>query len=310
MAVSPEPPLRLSTVILPVYRWAEDGRRIWRRAEELGFHTGYTYDHLSWRSFRDGPWFGALPTLTAAAAATERMRLGTLVTSPNFRHPVTLAKELITLDDVSGGRVTLGIGAGGTGFDATALGHDAWGPRERADRFAEFTRLLDKLLSEPGPGGVSYQGDFYSAHEVRTIPGCVQRPRVPFAVAATGPRGMRLAARHGQAWVTYGDPRTFDGTAADFHRGLARQVELLETVCVEAGREPDALGRILLAAAGTPAGTDPLASVDAFVDYAGRCAELGFTELVLHWPVPDSVFDADVDVFERVATEGLRQLAG
>lgn len=102
--------MRLSTVILPVYRWSE-GREVWRRAEELGFDSAYTYDHLSWRAFRDRPWFGAVPTLTAAAAVTERLRLGTLVTSPNFRHPVTLAKDLISLDDISDGRITLGIGA-------------------------------------------------------------------------------------------------------------------------------------------------------------------------------------------------------
>lgn len=125
--------LRLSTVILPYRRWHEGGRSTWTRAEQLGFHTAYTYDHLSWRSFRDGPWFGAVPTLTAAASVTERLRLGTLVTSPNFRHPVTLAKELISLDDISGGRITLGIGAGGTGFDATALGQEPWTPRERAE---------------------------------------------------------------------------------------------------------------------------------------------------------------------------------
>ncbi|MFF0446056.1 LLM class flavin-dependent oxidoreductase [Streptomyces sp. NPDC004609] len=71
---------RLSTVILPVRPWREGGQEQWTRAEELGFHTAYTYDHLSWRTFRDGPWFGALPTLTAAATATERLRLGTLVT--------------------------------------------------------------------------------------------------------------------------------------------------------------------------------------------------------------------------------------
>ena len=67
---------------------------MWRRAEELGFHAAYTYDHLSWRSFRDQPWFGAVPTLTAAATAaataTERMRLGTLVTSVNPRSPITV----------------------------------------------------------------------------------------------------------------------------------------------------------------------------------------------------------------------------
>jgi len=80
--------MRLSTVILPIYRWAE-GREVWRRAEELGFDTAYTYDHLSWRTFRDGPWFGAVPTLTAAAAATERIRLGTLVTSVKPRSCIT-----------------------------------------------------------------------------------------------------------------------------------------------------------------------------------------------------------------------------
>src|SRR5690242_7093990 len=140
--------LRLSTVILPYRRWSEGGRAAWQRAEELGFHTAYTYDHLSWRTFRDEPWFGAVPTLTAAAAAIERIRLGTLVTSPNFRHPVTLAKELVTMDDVSGGRLTVGIGAGGVGFDATAMGQQAWSPKERTERFEEFLPLLDRLLTQ------------------------------------------------------------------------------------------------------------------------------------------------------------------
>ncbi len=210
--------LRLSTVILPYRRWHEGGRAAWERAEQLGFHAAYTYDHLSWRSFRDGPWFGAVPTLTAAAAVTERLRLGTLVTSPNFRHPVTLAKELISLDDISAGRITLGIGAGGTGFDATALGQEPWTPRERADRFAEFLALLDRLLTQDA---VSYEGDFYAAHEARNIPGCVQRPRLPFAVAATGPRGLRLAAQYGQAWVTTGDPKLYEnGTPEQSLRAL------------------------------------------------------------------------------------------
>ena len=80
--------MRLSTVILPIHRWSE-GQKIWRRAEDLSFHAAYTYDHLSWRSFREEPWFGAVPTLTAAATATERIRLGTLVTSVNPFSPIT-----------------------------------------------------------------------------------------------------------------------------------------------------------------------------------------------------------------------------
>ncbi|GGN03088.1 LLM class flavin-dependent oxidoreductase [Streptomyces fuscichromogenes] len=297
--------LRLSTVILPHRRWHEGGRSAWTRAEELGFHTAYTYDHLSWRTFRDGPWFGAVPTLTAAASVTDRIRLGTLVTSPNFRHPVTLAKELISLDDVSGGRVTLGIGAGGTGFDATALGQEPWTPRERADRFAEFVALLDRLLTEDS---VTSEGEFYSAGEARNIPGCVQRPRLPFAVAATGPRGLKLAARHGQAWVTTGDPKLYEtGTPEQSFEALRGQLGKLADTCAATGRDASELGKVLLTGF-TPDRSRPLESLDAFVDFAGRYQELGFTELVIHWPVPDSVFATEEKVFERIAMEAPAQL--
>ncbi|MGV9785589.1 LLM class flavin-dependent oxidoreductase [Streptomyces sp. NPDC003435] len=297
--------MHLSTVILPVDRWHEGGRAKWQRAEELGFHAAYTYDHLSWRTFRDGPWFGALPPLTAAAGVTERLRLGTLVTSPNFRHPVTLAKELISLDDISGGRITLGVGAGGSGFDATALGQEAWSPRERADRFAEFVSLLDRLLTEDA---VSYAGDFYSAHEARDIPGCVQRPRLPFAVAATGPRGLKLAARYGQAWVTTGDPKLFEtGTPEQSVLAVEGQIGRLTEACAEIGRDVADLDKIMLTGF-TPDRARPLESVDAFVDFAGRYAALGVTELVIHWPIADSDFAADQAVFEKIATEAVAQL--
>ncbi|MEV0414395.1 LLM class flavin-dependent oxidoreductase [Streptomyces sp. NPDC050448] len=297
--------LRLSTVILPVRPWREGGRDQWVRAEKLGFHTAYTYDHLTWRSFRDLPWFGAIPTLTAAAAATEKMRLGTLVTSPNFRHPVTLAKELMSLDDISGGRFTLGIGAGGNGFDATALGQDPWSPRERADRFAEFVPLLDRLLTE---AAVSGRGTFYSADEARNIPGCVQQPRLPFAVAANGPRGLKLAAAHGQAWVTTGDPKLFEeGTPEQSLEAIRGQLARLDKALAEIGRAPEPMEKILLTGF-TPDRNTMLDSVDAFVDFAGRHRELGITEIVIHAPIPDSEFAADEDVFEEIATEGLAQL--
>ncbi|WP_433546722.1 LLM class flavin-dependent oxidoreductase [Streptomyces sp. CA-294286] len=300
--------MRLSTVILPIRRWHEGGREVWQRAEDLGFHAAYTYDHLSWRvPFREGPWFGALPTLTAAASATDRMRLGTLVTSPNFRHPVTLAKELISLDDVSDGRLTLGIGAGSAGgYDATALlpeGARSWTPRERADRFAEFVPLLDRLLTEDA---VTHEGRFFSAGDVRNIPGCVQRPRLPFAVAATGPRGLKLAARYGQAWVTTGDPKLFaDGTPDQSLAAIGGQVAKLGAACEEIGRDARELGKILLTGF-TP--DRPLDSLDAFVDFAGRHAELGIDEIVLHWPIAGTQFAADEKIFEQVASEGLVQL--
>lgn len=300
--------MRVSTVILPIYRW-RDASSVWQRAEELGFHAAYTYDHLSWRSFRDRPWFGAVPTLTAAATVTDRLRLGTLVTSPNFRHPVTLAKELMNLDDVAQGRLSVGIGAGGSGFDATVLGQPTWTPVERADRFAEFVAVLDRLLTAGAAGSsTSVEGTYYSAVEARTLPGPVQWPRPPFVLAATGPRGLALTARLGQGWVTYGDPRGPADVPADQAPGVvARQLGRLADACLAAGRDPAELDKLLLQ--GSTA-EQPLQSVDAFVDWAGRYAELGITEVVVHWPVPDSVFATDPAVFERIATEGRAQVGG
>lgn len=285
--------VRVSVIILPIYsrRRADE---TWSHAEELGFHAAYTYDHLSWRSFRDGPWFGMVPTLAAAAYTTRTIRLGTMVTNPNYRHPVTLAKDLMTLDELSGGRITAGIGSGGTGFDATVLGNEPWSARERAQRFAEFLPLLGELLQ---CGAVTSHGDYYSAVEARNLPGCVQRPRIPFYVAANGSRSMRLAVEHGQGWVT---------TDLDTEReSIVAELAKFAQACDSAGRDPASLERVLVH---HPTSDEPLASVGAFVDWAGDCAELGFTELVLHWPVPESVFANDPAVFEAIATDGIPQL--
>lgn len=297
--VSPYPEgMRVSTCILPVWRWPE-AASVWRAADDLDFHAAYTYDHLSWREFRDKTWFGAVPTLAAAATATRRVRLGTLISSPNYREPVLFAKDVMTLDDLSNGRMTVGLGAGTTGFDATVLGQEAWTPRERADRLRDFTVLLDRLLSEPV---VTHEDGLYRAHEARNIPGCVQRPRVPFAIAATGPRGYRLAAQHGQAWVTTGGGET----PAESHAMVRDQIIRLEQACADAGRDAGEVDRILLTGF-TP--EEPLASVDAFLDTANAYREAGITEIVIHWPIEDSQFAADQAVFERIALEAAPQLA-
>ena len=142
---------------------------------------------------------------------------------------------------------------------------------------------------------------------MRNIPGCVQRPRLPFAVAATGPRGMALAARHGQAWVTTGDPKLFEtGTPEQSRAAIAGQLDKLGAACAKIDRDPAEPDRILLTGF---APDRPLDSFDAFVDFAGTYAELGIDEIVLHWPIADSIFAADPVVFEKIATEGLAQLA-
>jgi alkanesulfonate monooxygenase SsuD/methylene tetrahydromethanopterin reductase-like flavin-dependent oxidoreductase (luciferase family) len=268
---------------------------IWRRAEELGFAHAWTYDHLAWRTLRDAPWFAALPTLTAAASVTERLRLGPLVASPNFRHPVSFAKELVTLDDVSAGRITLGIGAGGGGWDATMLGQEAWSVEERAARLAEFVELTDVLLREPA---ASFAGHYYRADEARTYPGCVQRPRIPFAIAASGPRGMGLAVTHAETWVTTG-PRHGGAplAAPEGARAVREQIDRLDVVCEQQARDPASLGRLVLTGPSLDAG---LGSPAAFDDVVASYSDAGVTDLVVHWPRASDPYAADPAVFERI----------
>jgi alkanesulfonate monooxygenase SsuD/methylene tetrahydromethanopterin reductase-like flavin-dependent oxidoreductase (luciferase family) len=278
--------MRFGVLILPDASWSV-ARERWQSAERLRFDHAWTYDHLTWRSLRDGPWFATTPTLTAAALATSRLRLGTLVASPTFRHPVTLAKELMTVDDISEGRITAGIGAGGDGFDATAVRTVAWSRGERAERFEEFVTLLDRLLTEPA---TSAEGRYYVANEARSIPGCRQRPRLPFAIAATGPRGLRLAAQYGATWI------------ASDSRGAGRDlVDRLGDACVAEGRDPASIGRLVLVGHRER----PLDSVGAFRDVAGRYEDAGFTDLVVHWPRQHEPFAADMALLERIAAEVL-----
>lgn len=291
--------VRIGVVILPEHRWPDAGRR-WRRAEELGFDHAWTYDHLAWRSLRDGPWFGAIPTLTAAAMVTDRIRLGTLVASPNFRHPVPFAKELMTLDDISGGRLVAGIGAGGTGWDAEMLGDEAWSRAERSERFAEFVALTDMLLRDPA--GASSTGRYYSAREARMLPGCVQQPRVPFALAAFGDRAMRVAAQYGDAWVTVGDPTRADAASAPLPGPegaavVASQVRRLEVACADVGRDPATLDRIVLTGVLLDGG---LASRATFEDTCAAYEAVGVTDLVVHWPRADGIYAGDDTAFEAL----------
>ncbi|TDV50996.1 LLM class flavin-dependent oxidoreductase [Actinophytocola oryzae] len=283
--------MRFGIVILPEYRWPLAEQR-WRAAESYGFDHAWTYDHVGWRSLVDGPWFDAVPTLTAAAMVTRRIRLGTLVASPNFRHPVPFARSLLALDDISGGRLTFGVGAGGTGgYDNVVLGGEPLTPRSRVDRFGEFVEQLDSLLTNER---TSIAGDYYTSVDARSAPGCAQRPRVPFVVAANGPRSMRVAVRFGQGWVTTGR----GGDTLD--EWWAAVGDLAKRFAETPGS--DGLDRYLSLDA---APVYSLSSVEAFHDFAGRAEELGFTDVVTHWPRDEGVYAGRMSTLESVVTDVL-----
>jgi len=289
--------MRYGIVILAQDRWPE-ARRKWTLAEELGFDHAWTYDHLSWRSLAGEPWGATVPTLTAAAAVTSRIRLGTFVASPNFRHPVPFAKELATVDDISRGRLMLGVGSGGTGFDAFVLGQPEYTPRQRHERFTEFVEHLDELLRfEPqGSDGFSFDGEWYTAVDARMVGLPAQAPRLPFIIAANGPKGLALVAKHGQGWVTTGPEGVTDD---EWWRKLTELSGRLDDAASAAGRDPLSIDRYLSLDSG---GTYSLSSTAAFDDLVGKAGELGFTDVISHWPRHDGIYAGSEDVLLEVAS--------
>ncbi len=291
--------LRLGVLILPEHRLPGLAEK-WSRAEGLGFGHAWTYDHIAWRELRDSAWFAAVPTLAAAAMVTSTIRLGTLVASPSFRHPVPFARELLTLDHIAGGRLTVGVGAGAQGWDESVLGQKPWSMPERLDRFAEFVDLLDRLLTTRA---VSFEGRFYSAREARTHPGCVQQPRVPFAIAATGPKSMRVAAKHASIWVTNGE-RAYQGPPLPPDQGatvVARQLRLFEQACEAEGRDPAAIDKLVLTGPRLDSGLESAATFRTVVE---AYAAVGITDLVVPWPRHEPPYAGNESILDQIAALG------
>ena len=283
--------MRFGIAILPEYRWRDAARR-WRQAEELGFDHAWTYDHLTWSGLQDSPWYGTTPTLTAAALVTSTIKLGTFVTSPNFRHPLALTRDILAIDDVSDGRFLCGIGAGGS-LDATIQGGPELTPRQKYERYAEFVVLLDKLLTTDG---VDFKGEYFETRNGRTLPGCIQQPRVPLILAGNGPRSLRFAAEHGDGWMTTG------GAAPDLDTWFASVADLSH-------RLDDLLeGRHLDRYLSLDSAVFALSSPAAFEDAVQRAAALGFTDVITHWPRAEGVYAGSEDVLEQVAAEVIPRL--
>jgi alkanesulfonate monooxygenase SsuD/methylene tetrahydromethanopterin reductase-like flavin-dependent oxidoreductase (luciferase family) len=289
--------VRVGVVMLPTDPWPETLDRA-RRIEALGYDHLWTYDHLSWRRYRGRPWFAAIPWLTGIASATNRMHLGTMVASPNMRHPVTLAQDAVTAGHIAGGRFLLGLGAGGVGFDSTVFGREPLSPGQLVDRLGEFVEVLDRAFREPT---VSHDGAYYSVREACIRPNGQDVPRVPLALAAAGPRSLGLVARYADAWITILAPG--EQSAAEAETIARTRTEQLEAACAAIGRDPASVRRIYLI--GSTA-ERPLASAATFYDIVGRYAAIGFTDLVFHHPrADDPVWNEPEAIIEEIGTEVL-----
>src|SRR5262245_9521732 len=204
-------------------------RAIVQRAEADGFDSVWLPDHLLYRK-PDGPTRGVWECwtmLAALAEATRRVEIGTLVLCNSFRNPAILAKMATAADEVSDGRLILGVGAGWHEPEYRAFGVPF---DHRVDRFEEALQILRPLLRD---GQVDFDGRYYQARDCDNLPRGPRPEGPPLLVGAEGPRMLKLAARYGDLWNTgyMGKPET-----------MTEPLAKINTACREVGRDPATLG--------------------------------------------------------------------
>ncbi len=196
--------------------------------EQTGWDGVYFADHFMPNSQGQEPLDGDMlecwSALAALAALVPRVQLGSLVSSVTYRHPAVLANIAAATDQISGGRLTLGVGAGWQLNEHAAYGIELGTVRERLDRFAEAVQILRSLLSQPR---TSFSGRYFQVQDAPNQPGPV-RGRLPLLVGGAGEqRTMRIAARYSDHWNCWSTPDV-----------LAHKVSVLRAHCAEVSRDP------------------------------------------------------------------------
>lgn len=264
-------------------------RRTWEQLDDLGLDSIWVADHLIDPYRGPGtPWLEAWTCLATMAVSTSRARIGTLVSALSFRGPAVLAKSAATVDQLSGGRLVLGVGAGGSPLDYELTGIDRSG---RGERLRAGVERLRSLLDDPA-----------------LEPRAVGEP-IPLIVGGHARETLRVIARHADGWNTYGGE--IGQSPADARRVAAERNALLDSYCEEVGREPGEVRRSVLLGHRYIAET-PWRSEEDFVEVARVWSGIGFDELIFFHPPDFMGWDPTVrpGVFERVAREVMPDLRG
>jgi alkanesulfonate monooxygenase SsuD/methylene tetrahydromethanopterin reductase-like flavin-dependent oxidoreductase (luciferase family) len=263
------------------------------RAEQYGFDVLWTPDHLFHFQRPNEPILDGWVTLAAWTAITTRIRLGTLITNLSWRSPVLVARAAAAIDQISGGRFELGLGAGA--FADQAMGGVLeMPPGERVARLAEGAAVIDRLLR----GDITpFAGRFTRYEAASMAPGCVQAPRPPITIAANGDAALRVAARYADAWNTWGG---FELPIEEFFEATVKRSRRLDQYCADIGRDPSAVRRSL---AVYPRFVDAWADEGAAKGLVERFHEVGFSEFVFWWPS-----EHQMPVFEHFVEDALPRL--
>ncbi|MES2208638.1 MAG: LLM class flavin-dependent oxidoreductase [Chloroflexota bacterium] len=256
------------------------------RAEAVGLDSIWVFDHLLFR-FPNAPQEGvreAWTTLSAISAVVPRVELGSLVMCSSFRNPALMAKMAATLDDLSGGRVILGLGSGWHDPEYAAFGYPG---DHKVGRFAEDLEITARLLAGER---LTFDGTWRQLSDAELIPAPMRR--VPILVAAKGARMLRLTATWADAWNTAWFGRVDERLRTRLHD--------LDRACEEAGRDPATLRRTIGVRLHDPgAGADDLTALDAgaqgLAAFFDELAELGLDDALV-WSISKSA-----DALDRIA---------
>jgi alkanesulfonate monooxygenase SsuD/methylene tetrahydromethanopterin reductase-like flavin-dependent oxidoreductase (luciferase family) len=263
--------MRLGAVTLQNRPWPElvEG---WRALDALGVESLWVADHLA-NTFRpERPWFDGWTAVPALAVATERARVGVLVSSMTLRNPAVLAKAAVTLDHVSDGRAELALGAGGSALDRKLAGSPA-------QSFPAFVERVVELLTDGS---------------LRPRP--VQE-RLPLTIGGHSDEALELAARFADRWNSWGGE---DLEPEQALRDGHERNEQLTRLCEQEGRDPGSVTRSILLGYRFVRET-PWRSEDAFLEVATRWRDAGFDELIVYYPPQTAMPEGSVapGVFER-----------
>jgi alkanesulfonate monooxygenase SsuD/methylene tetrahydromethanopterin reductase-like flavin-dependent oxidoreductase (luciferase family) len=281
----------------------------WRTVEQLGFDSAWLADDP------DIAICEAWTVLGALARDVQRLRIGTLVTSITLRHPALLATQILSIDHLSGGRVEVGVGAGGNEGQYAMVGIEPWQAKERLDRLEEQSVILHQLL-QGNP--TSHSGRYYHS-TVQTILKPIQTPRPPLIIAAHGKRGLKITARYADGWNSLGGqpyPEARTGKRITLAEAVAitkQRNEQLNEFCDEMGRNPSSIRRSIVAYRPVP---DPLSSLDAFDEYVGAFHNIGIEEIIFYWPpLPNFIEKKPVStkqwtILEKIVAERFNRSTG
>lgn len=280
-------------LITPQHRrdWSEIVE-LWDFAEETGWDSGWFMDHFISQGERDdGPCLEGWTALAAMAALHTRLQLGVYVSAVTHRAPAVLFKQALTVDQLSGGRLILGVGAGRNGREQAAMGLPAAPPGERFERVAETLELFRSFELEER---TTFDGRHYRIEEFACLPKPVNG-HIPLMIGTSGQRMLRLVARYADRWDTGGSPEA-----------VRERGDLLRARCLEVGRDPAEI-RWAIDNSANPCG-EPTESVDVFRRHVAAYVAVGVRTLLFNvWsggPTP-----ALREIAERVIPELRREFA-